>query len=148
MTADSVVNAPKIARAKPGPLADVPISGSTAGDGTVAALLSEPLAALPAVLAELRSQNLSPASCAADGTGITAMDPPLRLDATAFADCWRHRRISPMSAIPPSAGSKRGRGWRNPVTPNSSLGSIRPAFRGGTCWKVPIGFRAPSPARG
>lgn len=98
MTAETVVNALEIARAKPGPLQGLPITGIAAGDGTVTVTLSEPLAALPAFLAEFRSQILSPASYAADGTGvevigtgpyrITAMEPPLSLDATAFADYW------------------------------------------------------------
>lgn len=98
MTADTVVNALEIARAKPGPLVDVPITGIAAGQGTITVTLSEPLAALPAFLAEFRSQILSPASYAADGTGvevigtgpyrITGMKPPLSLDATAFADYW------------------------------------------------------------
>ena len=98
MTADAVVNALEIARAKPGPLQDLPITGIAAGDGAIAVTLSEPMAALPAFLAEYRSQILSPASYAADGTGvaiigtgpyrITAMEPPLSLDATAFAEYW------------------------------------------------------------
>ncbi|GLT11513.1 ABC transporter substrate-binding protein [Sulfitobacter porphyrae] len=98
MTADTVVNALEIARAKPGPLQDLPITGIAAGDGAITVTLSEPMAALPAFLAEYRSQILSPASYAADGTGvaiigtgpyrITAMEPPLSLDATAFAEYW------------------------------------------------------------
>ncbi|SFS69083.1 peptide/nickel transport system substrate-binding protein [Sulfitobacter marinus] len=98
MTADTVVNALEIARAKPGPLRDLPITGMVANDGAVTITLSEPLAALPAFLAEFRSQILSPASFAADGTGvaiigtgpyrITAIEPPLSLDATAFAGYW------------------------------------------------------------
>lgn len=98
MTADAVVNALEIARAKPGPLQDLPITGIAAGDGAITVTLSEPMAALPAFLAEYRSQILSPASYAADGTGvaiigtgpyrITAMEPPLSLDATAFAEYW------------------------------------------------------------
>ena len=98
MTAATVVNALEIARAKPGPLGGLPITGIAAEEGAVAITLSEPLAALPAFLAEFRSQILSPASFAADGTGIaiigtgpyriTQMEPPLSLDATAFADYW------------------------------------------------------------
>lgn len=98
MTAATVVNALEIARAKPGPLGGLPITGIAAEEGSVAITLSEPLAALPAFLAEFRSQILSPASFAADGTGIaiigtgpyriTQMEPPLSLDATAFDDYW------------------------------------------------------------
>lgn len=98
MTADTVVNALEIARAKPGPLQTLPITGIAASDGTVTITLSEPLAALPAFFAEFRSQILSPGSFAPDGTGvkivgtgpyrITAMEPPLSLDASAFADYW------------------------------------------------------------
>ncbi|WP_394153268.1 ABC transporter substrate-binding protein [Loktanella salsilacus] len=98
MTADTVVNALEIARGKPGQLTDLPITRIAAGNGTVTLTLSEPLAALPAFLAEFRSQILAPSSYAADGTGtqiigtgpyrITAMEPPLSLDATAFAEYW------------------------------------------------------------
>lgn len=98
MTAATVVNALEIARAKPGPLGGLPITGIAAEEGAVAITLSETLAALPAFLAEFRSQILSPASYAPDGTGIaiigtgpyriTQMEPPLSLDATAFADYW------------------------------------------------------------
>ncbi len=98
MTADTVVNALEIARGKPGPLADLPITGIAPGEGAITVTLSEPLAALPAYLAEFRSQILAPASYGPDGAGveiigtgpyrITAMAPPLSLDATAFADYW------------------------------------------------------------
>lgn len=98
MTAATVVNALEIARAKPGPLGGLPITGIAAEEHAVAITLSEPLAALPAFVAEFRSQILSPASFAPDGTGIaiigtgpyriTQMEPPLSLDATAFADYW------------------------------------------------------------
>ncbi|WP_370268254.1 ABC transporter substrate-binding protein [Nioella sp.] len=98
MTADAVVNALEIARAKPGPLGSLPLTGIMAGEGSVTLTLSEPLAALPAFLAEFRTQILAPASYAADGTGvavigtgpyrITAMEPPLSLDAEAFDGYW------------------------------------------------------------
>ncbi len=98
MTADTVVNALEIARSKPGPFGTLPVTGITAGDGTVEIALSEPFAALPAYLAEFRSQILAPASYGPDGAGfeiigtgpyrITAMEPPLSLDATAFEDYW------------------------------------------------------------
>ncbi|WP_424926798.1 ABC transporter substrate-binding protein [Amaricoccus tamworthensis] len=98
MTADTAVNALEIARNKPGPFGTLPVTGITAGDGKVEITLSEPFAALPAYLAEFRSQILAPASYGPDGAGIeiigtgpyriTAMEPPLSLDATAFADYW------------------------------------------------------------
>lgn len=98
MTADAVVNALDIARGKPSPLADLPIAGITAGEGEITVTLSEPLAALPAFLAEFRSQILAPASYGPDGAGariigtgpyrITSMEPPLSLDATAYPDYW------------------------------------------------------------
>lgn len=98
MTADTVAAALEIARAKPGPLKDLPITGIAAGDGALTITLSEPFAALPAFLAEYRSQILAPSSYAPDGAGvaiigtgpyrITAMQPPLSLDATVFTDYW------------------------------------------------------------
>ncbi|WP_428929408.1 ABC transporter substrate-binding protein [Marinibacterium sp. SX1] len=98
MTADTVLNALEIARAKPGPLNDLPITGIAAGDGTIDVTLSEPLAAFPAYLAYFRYQILAPDSYGPDGAGvavigtgpyrITAMEPPLSLDATAFDGYW------------------------------------------------------------
>jgi len=98
MTAETVVNALEIARGKPGPMADLPIAGIAAEEGAISVSLSEPLAALPAFLAEFRSQILAPASYGADGAGveiigtgpyrITSMAPPLSLDATAYPDYW------------------------------------------------------------
>ena len=98
MTADTVLNALEIARAKPGPLNDLPITGIAAGDGTIDVTLSEPLAAFPAYLAYFRYQILAPESYGPDGAGvavigtgpyrITAMEPPLSLDATAFEGYW------------------------------------------------------------
>ena len=98
MTADTVLNALEIARAKPGPLNDLPITGIAAGDGTIDVTLSEPLAAFPAYLAYFRYQILAPDSYGPDGAGvavigtgpyrITAMEPPLSLDATAFEGYW------------------------------------------------------------
>lgn len=98
MTAETVLGALEIARAKPGPLAGLPITGISAGDGEIAIALSEPLAALPAFLAEYRSQILAPASYGPDGAGvqiigtgpyrITDLQPPLSLDATAFEGYW------------------------------------------------------------
>lgn len=98
MTATEVVNALTIARGKPGPLKGLPITDIAARDGAIAITLSEPLAALPAFLAEFRSQILAPASYGPDGMGvaiigtgpyrITDMQPPLSLDASAFAEYW------------------------------------------------------------
>ena len=51
MTAETVLNALDIARGKPGPLNDLPITGIAAGDGTLTVSLSEPVGALPAYLA-------------------------------------------------------------------------------------------------
>jgi len=98
MTPDTVVNALEIARAKPGALQELPIDGIAAADGAVTVTLTEPLAALPAFMAEARSQILAPAAYAPDGTGtevigtgpyrLTSLQPPLSVKATAFADYW------------------------------------------------------------
>jgi peptide/nickel transport system substrate-binding protein len=98
MTSETVVNALEIARAKPGPLAGLPITAISAGEGEITVALSEPLAALPAFLAEYRSQILAPTSYGPDGAGvqiigtgpyrITDLQPPLSLDATAFEGYW------------------------------------------------------------
>jgi peptide/nickel transport system substrate-binding protein len=98
MTAEAVVNALEIARAKPGPVGGLPIASITAEDGAIAITLTEPRAALPAFLAESRAQILAPAAYGADGqavavigTGpyrVTELTPPLSLRATAFADYW------------------------------------------------------------
>jgi peptide/nickel transport system substrate-binding protein len=98
MTAEAVVNALEIARAKPGPVGGLPIAAITAEEGVVVIALTEPRAALPAFLAESRAQILAPAAYGADGqavtmigTGpyrVTALTPPLSLRATAFADYW------------------------------------------------------------
>ncbi len=98
MTSETVLGALEIARAKPGPLAGLPITAISAGEGEITVALSEPLAALPAFLAEYRSQILAPASYGPDGAGvqiigtgpyrITDLQPPLSLDATAFEDYW------------------------------------------------------------
>lgn len=98
LTAEAVVNALEIARAKPGPLAGLAISSIGAEDGAIAITLDEPLAALPAFLAEFRSQILAPASYDADGAGvaiigtgpyqITELTPPLSLEAEAFPGYW------------------------------------------------------------
>ncbi|WP_071796722.1 ABC transporter substrate-binding protein [Natronohydrobacter thiooxidans] len=98
MTPEAVVNALEIARAKPGPLAGLPIVAITPEAGAVVITLTEPRAALPAYLAESRSQILAPAAYGADGQGlavigtgpyrVTALTPPLSMRATEFADYW------------------------------------------------------------
>lgn len=98
MTAEAVVNALEIARAKPGPLANVPLAAMAVVDGAVVLTLAEPFAALPAFLAEYRTQILAPAAFAADGSGlavigtgpyrITELTPPYTLRAEAFPDYW------------------------------------------------------------
>lgn len=98
MTGETVVNALEIARGKPGPLKSLPITGIAAQGGEIIVTLSEPLAALPAFLAEFRSQILAPASYGPDGRGtriigtgpyrVTDLAPPLSLDATAFDGYW------------------------------------------------------------
>ena len=98
MTAEAVASALEIARAKPGPLADTPVTGIEAGEGTIVLTLSQPFAALPAYLAHYSTQILAPAAYGADGaalaligTGpyqVTDLAPPQSLTATAFADYW------------------------------------------------------------
>ncbi|WP_108259322.1 ABC transporter substrate-binding protein [Mangrovicoccus ximenensis] len=99
MTAAAVVHALEIALAKPGPQSRLPVSAIGAEDtATVAISLTEPFAALPAYLAEFRAQILAPASYDADGTAvavigtgpyrITALVPPLSLEAEAFDGYW------------------------------------------------------------
>lgn len=98
MTAGAVVNALEIARAKPGPVAGLPIAAITAEDGAVTITLTEPRAALPAFLAESRAQILAPAAYGADGQAVAVigtgpyrvaeLTPPLSLRATAFGDYW------------------------------------------------------------
>ncbi|MFN3662576.1 ABC transporter substrate-binding protein [Yoonia sp.] len=98
LTPEAVANALDIARAKPGPIATLPISAIAAETGVVTITLTEPQSALPAYLAESRTQILAPAAYGPDGqavavigTGpyaITDLRPPLSLHATAFADYW------------------------------------------------------------
>lgn len=98
LTPEAVINALEIARAKPGPLGDLPITAMEAEGNAVVMTLSEPRAALPAFLAEARAQILAPDAYAADGmatavigTGpyqLTDLSPPLSLRASAFADYW------------------------------------------------------------
>ncbi|SEA94608.1 ABC transporter substrate-binding protein [Rubrimonas cliftonensis] len=98
LTAAATAGALEIARAKPGLLDRAPITAIAAGDGAVVVTLSAPFAALPAFLAEYRSQILAPASYGADGaatsvigTGpyrIETLTPPQSLTATAHAGYW------------------------------------------------------------
>jgi len=99
LTADAVVNALEIARAKPGPLASLPIEAIRAeAEGIVTFTLSEPSAALPAYLAESRGQILAPAAYGPDGQAVamigtgpyllTELSPPLALRAMVFEGYW------------------------------------------------------------
>lgn len=98
MTPEAVVNALEIARDKPGPLGSLPIDAIAGEGGAVVVTLTEPLAALPAFLAEYRSQILAPASYGDDGMGIavlgtgpyrlTELTPPLGLKAETWSDYW------------------------------------------------------------
>jgi peptide/nickel transport system substrate-binding protein len=98
LTPDAAAAALGIARAKPGLLDRAPIAAIAADGGEVVITLTEPLSALPAFLAEYRSQILAPASYGADGmatavigTGpyrIETLTPPQSLTATAF-DAYR-----------------------------------------------------------
>jgi peptide/nickel transport system substrate-binding protein len=98
MDATAVQNALSIARAKPGPLASLPIQQMFAEDGAVVITLTEPRAALPAYLAEFRAQIMAPAAYDENGQGIavigtgpyrvTDLTPPLSLDATAYEGYW------------------------------------------------------------
>ncbi|MFN3209888.1 MAG: ABC transporter substrate-binding protein [Roseovarius sp.] len=98
MTPEAAVNALSIARGKPGPLADAPIEGVEAGEGSVILTLSEPFAALPAYLAHYSAQILAPGAYGPDGAGVeiigtgpykvTELAPPLSLKAETFADYW------------------------------------------------------------
>lgn len=98
MTPESVANALEIARGKPGPIGGLPIAAVAPEPGSVVLTLTEPRAALPAFLAEARTQILAPAAYGADGqavamigTGpyaVTELTPPLSLKATAFAGYW------------------------------------------------------------
>lgn len=98
MTAAAVAHALEIAQGKPGPVADLPIAAISAEEDALVITLTEPRAALPAFLAESRTQILAPSAYGADGqalavigTGpyqLTALVPPLSLRASAFADYW------------------------------------------------------------
>jgi peptide/nickel transport system substrate-binding protein len=98
LTAEAAAAALRIARAKPGLLDRAPIAEVVADGGDVVVTLTEPLSALPAFLAEYRSQILAPASYDADGmatavigTGpyrIETLTPPQSLTARAFDGYW------------------------------------------------------------
>lgn len=88
----------EVARGKPGLLDQASIEEVSAEGVDVVIRLGEPLATLPAVLAEFRTQILAPAAYAADGTvtdvigtgphRVTALVPPLRLTAERFDGYW------------------------------------------------------------
>ena len=96
--AEAAANALEIARGKPGPIAGLPIADIGADGDALVVALTEPVAALPAFLAESRTQILAPAAYGPDGTAssiigtgpyrLTDFSPPLALSATAFADYW------------------------------------------------------------
>ncbi len=98
LTPEAVVNALTIARAKPGPLANTPITAIVPDDGAVVLTLDAAFAALPAYLAHYSAQILAPQAYDANGAGIaligtgpyriTDLAPPLSLKATAFAKYW------------------------------------------------------------
>ena len=73
MTTETVLNALEIARGKPGPLDDLPITGVSAEDGAITISLSEPVGALPAYLAYFRYQILAPDSYGPDGAGVAVI---------------------------------------------------------------------------
>jgi peptide/nickel transport system substrate-binding protein len=98
MTPEAVANALSIARSKPGPIGSLPIAAIDAEPGAVILTLTEPRTALPAFLAEARTQILAPAAYGADGKAVamigtgpyvlTELAPPLSLKATAFPGYW------------------------------------------------------------
>ncbi|MBK8160993.1 MAG: ABC transporter substrate-binding protein [Rhodospirillaceae bacterium] len=98
LTAAAAANALNIAKAKPGLLEKALIADITARDGSLIVTLKEPLAALPAYLAEYRSQILAPAAYGPDGQAVNAigtgpyrvvtMTPPQSVTAEAFPAYW------------------------------------------------------------
>lgn len=86
------------ARGKEGLLTRAPISAIEADGGDLVIRLEAPFAALPAFLAEYRSQILAPAAYGPDGmstsvigTGafrVTRLEPPMRLEGERFPDYW------------------------------------------------------------
>ncbi len=119
MTADAVVKALRIAAAKPGPLASVPLE-SIAADGpqTVVIRLKEPFSPLLATLAGTANQILAPASYAADGavtqvigTGpfrLEEVKPPQSLSAVRFDRYWgRPAGVEKLSYLAAGRGETR-----------------------------------------
>lgn len=98
LTADAAANALEIARSKKGLLSRVPVTSITAEGSDVVVTLSERFGALPAFLAENRSQILAPASYGSDGmatavigTGpykVTDLRAPLSLKAERHDGYW------------------------------------------------------------
>ncbi len=98
LTAQAAAAALGTALAKPGLLDRAPITAIRAEGDAVVVTLSQPLSALPAFLAEYRSQILAPAAYGADGmatavigTGpyrVETLTPPQSLTAAAFPDYW------------------------------------------------------------
>lgn len=98
LTGEAAAKALIHALGKAGLLAKAPITGIAADGETVVFTLSEPFAALPAFLAEYRSQVLAPASYGADGmavsvigTGpfkVTELQAPLSLKAERYDAYW------------------------------------------------------------
>ena len=98
LTPEAVVNAIEKARAKKGLLSTVPVSAVKAEGPDLVITLLQPFGALPAFLAEYRSQILAPASYGPDGmatsvigTGpfrITQIQPPMSLAAERHEGYW------------------------------------------------------------
>ncbi len=98
MTAEAVAGSLTWAWKKPGILKKSPITGIAAENGQLVVELSEPLSALPAFLAEYRSQILAPASYDEEGmaqfvigTGpykVTLLQPPSTLKGELFDSYW------------------------------------------------------------
>ena len=96
--AAAAANALNIARAKPGLLQRAPIDAIEADGADLVVKLAEPFAALPAFLAEYRSQILAPASYGADGMAtsvigsgaykITLLQAPGKMEADRFDQYW------------------------------------------------------------
>ncbi len=98
LTAEAAANALETARSKKGLLSTAPITAITAEGSELVIALSSPFGALPAFLAEYRSQILAPSSYGADGmatsvigTGpfkITEMQPPMSLKSDRNESYW------------------------------------------------------------
>lgn len=97
-TAEAAANALEIARSKKGLLSKAPIVSIKVDGSDLLIKLSKPFAALPAFLAEYRSQILAPAAYGSDGmaiavsgTGpfkITDLQAPMSLKAERFEGYW------------------------------------------------------------